>query len=72
MTNDPVPAGCIEVARCSDGRWLQLSTIMASQPINFPATFTTSGVNFDGYLDFSVLRNSAQHSGLNRGASTIP
>ena len=55
MTNDPVPAGEIEVARCSDGRRLQLLTIMASQPINFPATFTTSGVNFDGYLDFSVL-----------------
>ena len=34
---------------------LQLLTIMASQPINFPATFATSDVNFDGYLDFSVL-----------------
>ncbi len=55
MTNDPVPAGDIEVARCSDGRRLQLLTIMASQSINFPATFTTSDVNFDGYLDFSVL-----------------
>jgi hypothetical protein len=55
MTNDPVPAGDIEVARCSDGRRLQLLTIMASQRINFPATFTTSDVNFDGYLDFSVL-----------------
>jgi hypothetical protein len=55
MTNDPVPAGDIEVARCSDGRRLQLLTIMACQPINFPATFTTSDVNFDGYLDFSVL-----------------
>lgn len=55
MTNDPVPAGDIEVARCSDGRRLQLLTIMAFQPINFPATFTTADVNFDGYLDFSVL-----------------
>jgi hypothetical protein len=55
MTNDPVPAGDIEVARCSDGRRLQLLTIMASQPINFPATFATSDINFDGYLDFSVL-----------------
>ena len=55
MTNDPVPAGDIEVARCSDGQRLQLLTIMASQLINFPATFTTSDVNFDGYLDFSVL-----------------
>jgi hypothetical protein len=42
MTNDPVPAGDIEVARCSDGRRLQLLTIMASQPINFPATFATA------------------------------
>jgi hypothetical protein len=55
MTNDPVPAGDIEVARCSDGRRLQLLTIMASQPINFPATFATADINFDGYLDFSVL-----------------
>jgi hypothetical protein len=55
MTKDPVPAGDIEVARCSDGRHLQLLTIMASQPINFAATFGTSDVNFDGYLDFSVL-----------------
>lgn len=55
MTNDLVPAGEIEVAQCSDGRRLQLLTIMASQPINFSATFTTSDVDFDGYLDFSVL-----------------
>jgi hypothetical protein len=55
MTNNPVPEADIEVARCSDGQRLQLLTIMASQPINFPATFTTSDVNFDGYLDFSVL-----------------
>ena len=55
MTNDPVPAGDIEVARCSDGRRLQSLTIMASQPINFPATFATSDVNFDGYFDFAVL-----------------
>jgi hypothetical protein len=54
-TNDPVPAGDIELARCSDGRRLQLLTIVASQPINFAATFTTSDVNFDGYLDFAVL-----------------
>jgi len=55
MTKDPVAAGDIEVARCSDGRRLQLLAIMASQPINFPATFATSDINFDGYLDFSVL-----------------
>jgi hypothetical protein len=55
MANNPVPAGDIEVARCSDGRRLQLLTIMAFQPINFPASFSTSDINFDGYLDFSVL-----------------
>jgi hypothetical protein len=50
-----VVAGDIEVARCTDGGRLQLLTIMASQPINFSATFDPSDINFDGYLDFSVL-----------------
>jgi hypothetical protein len=36
MTNDPVPEGDLEVARCSDGRRLQLLTIMASQPLISP------------------------------------
>jgi hypothetical protein len=54
-SKDPVHAGDIEVARCSDGRRLQLLTIMARQPINFARTFSASDINFDGYLDFSVL-----------------
>jgi hypothetical protein len=54
-SNDPVPAGDIEVARCSDGRRLQTLTIMAGQRINFASTFRASDINFDGYLDFSVL-----------------
>jgi hypothetical protein len=45
----------IEVARCKDGVLLQVLPIMAEQPINFGATFETNDVNFDGYLDFSVL-----------------
>jgi len=54
-SEDPVHAGDIEVARCSDGRRLQLLTIMARQPINFARTFSASDINFDGYLDFSGL-----------------
>jgi len=69
MTNDLVPACDIEVARCSDGRRLQLLTIMASQPINFPSTFTTSDVNFDGYLDFSVLAEFGGTFGAPRGVT---
>jgi hypothetical protein len=51
----PVHAGDIEVARCSDGRRLQLLPIMAWQPLNFGGSFGVSDINFDGYLDFSVL-----------------
>ena len=54
-SNNLVHAGDIEVSRCQDGRVLQLLPIMASQPINFAATFGASDINFDGYLDFSVL-----------------
>jgi hypothetical protein len=54
-SDNPVHAGDIEVARCSDGRRLQLLPIMAGQPINFASTFRASDINFDGYLDFSVL-----------------
>ena len=54
-SNDDVHAGDIEVSRCSDGRRLQLLAISAGQPINFGRTFRASDVNFDGYLDFSVL-----------------
>ena len=51
----PVHAGDIEVARCSDGRRLQLLPIIARQPINFGKTYRASDINFDGCLDFSVL-----------------
>jgi hypothetical protein len=50
-----IHAGDIEVARCKDGVQVQVLPIMAQQPINFAATFETNDVNFDGYLDFSVL-----------------
>jgi hypothetical protein len=56
---NPVRAGNIEVARCQDGKRLQLLAIMAVQPINFAATFTAQDINFDGYLDFSVLTEFA-------------
>jgi len=46
-----------------------LLTIMASQRINFPATFTTSDVNFDGYLDFSVLAEFGGTFGAPRGVT---
>jgi hypothetical protein len=53
--NQPVHAGDIEVARCEDGRGLQILPIMTYQPIDFGATFAAADVNFDGYLDISVL-----------------
>lgn len=53
--NEPVHAGDIEVARCEDGSTLQILPIMAYQPIDFGATFDAADVNFDGYLDISVL-----------------
>jgi hypothetical protein len=52
---EPAHAGDIEVARCKDGVVLQVLPIMGEQPINFAATFGAQDVNFDGYLDFSVL-----------------
>src|ERR1700722_10744998 len=54
-SDKPIHAGDIEITRCSDGRRLQLLPIMAGQPINFASTFRASDINFDGYLDFSVL-----------------
>ena len=52
-------AGDIEVVRCQDGEPLQVLPITADQPINFGATFHAEDINFDGYLDFSVLREFA-------------
>jgi len=51
------------VARCRDGKRLQLLPILAVQPINFAATFAAQDINFDGYLDFSVLTEFAAKFG---------
>jgi len=52
---DETRAGEIEVARCKDGKQLQVLTIAADQPMNFGSTFHADDINFDGYLDFSVV-----------------
>jgi len=52
---DESRAGEIEVARCKDGKQLQVLPIEADQPISFGSTFHADDLNFDGYLDFSVL-----------------
>jgi hypothetical protein len=51
----PIHGGDIEVARCRDGKQLQSLPIMAGNPIDFAASFHAEDINFDGYLDFSVL-----------------
>jgi hypothetical protein len=56
-------AGDIEVVRCQDGEQLQVLPITADQPINFGATFHADDINFDGYLDFSVLTEFAAKFG---------
>jgi hypothetical protein len=43
-----VHAGDIEVARCQDGKQLQVLPILAWQPINFGASFHADDINFDG------------------------
>jgi hypothetical protein len=52
---DESRAGEIEVARCEDGKQLQVLPITAEQPIAFGSTFHADDLNFDGYLDFSVV-----------------
>jgi hypothetical protein len=52
---DETRAGEIEVARCQDGKRLQVLPIAADQPISFGFTFHAEDINFDGYLDFSVV-----------------
>ncbi len=47
-------AGEIEVARCKDGKQLQVLSIAADQPLSFSYSFQAEDLNFDGYLDFSV------------------
>ncbi len=55
----PIHTGDIEVARCQDGKQLQSLPMMAGNPIDFAASFQAEDINFDGYLDFSVLREIA-------------
>ncbi len=52
--------GDIEVARCQDGKRLQLLPIMGGEPYNFAETFQANDIDFDGYLDFSVLKAFGQ------------
>jgi hypothetical protein len=57
ISRDPIDetrAGEIEVARCKDGKQLQVLPIAADQPLSFSASFQAEDLNFDGYLDFSV------------------
>src|SRR4051812_21465578 len=61
--HDPIHAGDIEVASCDNGKTLQSLPIMAWQPINFAATFKAQDIDFDGYLDFSVLAEFATKFG---------
>ena len=51
---DETRAGEIEVARCKDGKQLQVLPIAADQPLSFSYSFQAGDLNFDGYLDFSV------------------
>src|SRR5580693_6180308 len=60
---DETRAGEFEVARCQDGKQLQVLPIAADQPISFGATFHAEDINFDGYLDFSVLTEFSAKSG---------
>ena len=55
LADRPIHAGDIEVARCQDGKRLQLLPILSDQPLDFGASFHAEDINFDGYLDFSVL-----------------
>ena len=54
LADRPIHEGDIEVARCQDGKRLQLLPILSDQPLNFGASFHAEDINFDGYLDFSV------------------
>ncbi len=59
ILGDDGHAGDIEVAHCQDGKPLQVLRVTAEQAINFGATFHAEDINFDGYLDFSVLTEFA-------------
>ncbi len=66
MIIDETRAGEIEVARCEDGKKFQVLPIAADQPMNFGATFHADDINFDGYLDFSIVCEYAASSGYRR------
>src|SRR5580658_8604768 len=59
ILGDDGHAGDIEVAQCQDGKPLQVLRVTADQPIDFGASFRAEDINFDGYLDFSVLTEFA-------------
>jgi hypothetical protein len=60
-------AGDIEVTRCQDGKQLQLLPILSEGGVvNFGLSFHAYDINFDGYLDFSVLTDVAASSGRKR------
>jgi hypothetical protein len=64
---EDVHAGDIEVTRCQDGKQLQLLPILAEgRAVNFGLSFNAYDINFDGYLDFSVLTGVAASSGRKR------
>jgi hypothetical protein len=54
-----VHAGDVEVSGCEAGKLVQTLPIMAWQRINFGATFRAYDINFDGYLDISVMKEFA-------------
>jgi hypothetical protein len=54
-SNEPAHSGDIEVARCEDGKTIQLLPLDAWQRMNFAPTFHAQDVNFDGYLDLAIL-----------------
>jgi hypothetical protein len=59
-------SGDIEVARCEDGKRVQVLELMTRQSIDFARVFHARDVNFDGYLDFAVLVESAGTWGSER------
>jgi hypothetical protein len=58
-----VHAGDIEVARCQDEGPVQVLPITQGEPIDFGSTFQEQDLNFDGYLDFSVVTESSGTGG---------
>jgi hypothetical protein len=53
--NESVRTGEIEIARCQDGKRVQILPILAGRAFGFGDNFRTFDINFDGYLDLSVI-----------------